>query len=189
MIMKQWFYCQNDKQAGPVLEEELIRLLRSGTLKPETLVWTEGQEEWAKATTVEALRSPGTGRPAPPALPPTPLTLAPVQDSHAAWSKSTLLEVAKYQKYIQWLVLANLAALIIPFGLMLTAVVGVYFVYKLATALRATHAWVYVILLFIPLVGLITLVHFVGKATRVLRSNGIGVGLMGARMSDFNKIP
>jgi hypothetical protein len=104
------------------------------------------------------------------------------------WTKQDLREVAKFQSYIQWLVLANLAAMFIPFATILTGLIGVFFIYKLASALRSSCAWLYIILSFIPLIGLLALLHFVGKATKVLKANGIRVGLMGARKGDFDSI-
>ena len=110
------------------------------------------------------------------------------QGTQEQWMKQNLMDVAKYQKNIQWLVLANLVAMFIPFATIATGIIGIYFIYKLAAALRASCAWVYIILSFIPLVGLLVLVHFVAKATKVLKANGIRVGIMGARMEDFDKL-
>lgn len=107
----------------------------------------------------------------------------------APWRKDELMAVAKYQKNIQWLVLANLIAMFIPFATLVTGVIGIYFIYKLAAALRSSCAWLYIILSFIPLIGLLALLHFVGKATQVLKANGIRVGIMGAKMDDFGSVP
>jgi hypothetical protein len=104
------------------------------------------------------------------------------------WTKAELVDVAKYQKNIQWLVLANFVAMFIPFATIVTGVIGIYFIYKLASSLRSSAAWLYIILSFIPLIGLLALLHFVQKATIVLREHGISVGIMGARMADFDKI-
>lgn len=41
-----WFYAQNGQQQGPVSEFELSRLLSSGTISSETLIWKEGMPEW-----------------------------------------------------------------------------------------------------------------------------------------------
>ncbi|MFA6173397.1 MAG: hypothetical protein WC334_00070 [Kiritimatiellales bacterium] len=106
----------------------------------------------------------------------------------APWTKQELLGVAKYQKNIQWLVLAHLIAIFVPYATILTGIVGVYFIYKLASSLRSSCAWLYIILSFIPVIGVLALVHFVGKATKVLRENGISVGIMGAKMDDFKEI-
>lgn len=45
--MSQWYYALNDEQQGPVEEAELKRLLSSGTIQSDTLVWSEGMENWA----------------------------------------------------------------------------------------------------------------------------------------------
>jgi hypothetical protein len=102
--------------------------------------------------------------------------------------KARAMDVAKYQKNIQWLILANFVAICIPFGIIITGIIGIYFIYKLAESLRSSDAWAYIILSLIPLIGLLALVHLVNKATLVLRQNGIEVSVMGARMADFQKI-
>ena len=104
------------------------------------------------------------------------------------WTKQDLLNVAKHQSYIQWLVLANFVAMFIPFATILTGIIGIFFIYKLASSLKSACAWVYIILSFIPLIGLLALVHLIVEATKVLRANGISVGVMGARMADFAAI-
>ncbi|MCE9546636.1 MAG: hypothetical protein K8T25_14235 [Planctomycetia bacterium] len=45
------------------------------------------------------------------------------------------------------------------------------------------------ILVFLPCLGLLEMLALNGKATAILRSNGIRVGLMGAKMADFDKQP
>jgi uncharacterized RDD family membrane protein YckC len=41
-----WYYSEKGKQAGPVDEAELARMLANGKLLDETLVWTEGMVDW-----------------------------------------------------------------------------------------------------------------------------------------------
>lgn len=53
--MRVWYYVVGDEKRGPLLEEELITLLKSGGLSLETLVWTEGMEEWAQVGATEGL--------------------------------------------------------------------------------------------------------------------------------------
>jgi len=55
--MRTWYYIEENEKKGPVGEEDLIALLQSGGVASDTLVWTEGMEEWAKAQTIKALRS------------------------------------------------------------------------------------------------------------------------------------
>jgi hypothetical protein len=101
-----------------------------------------------------------------------------------AWTKQNVLEVAKFQKWVIWMILISLVAMFIPFATIVTGIIQLYFIFKLATALRLS-AWGYIIMAFIPLIGLIALLHLNGKATKKLKASGIRVGLMGARMEDF----
>jgi uncharacterized RDD family membrane protein YckC len=41
-----WYYVEGGKSAGPVSEEQLVELTRSGKVAPDTLVWREGLGEW-----------------------------------------------------------------------------------------------------------------------------------------------
>jgi hypothetical protein len=111
------------------------------------------------------------------------------QAQQEQWTKQDLMEVAKRQKSIIWMILISFAAMFIPYATVVTGIIQVYFIYKLAAALRSSAAWVYIILAFIPLVGLIALLVINSKATKKLQENGVKVGLMGARMADFDKIP
>lgn len=104
------------------------------------------------------------------------------------WAKAELLDVAKYQSYIQWLVLASLVAMFIPYATILTGIIGLFFIYKLASALRSKVAWLYIIASFMPLIGLLALLDLVQRASKVLKANGIKIGIMGAKMNDFDSI-
>ncbi len=42
----EWYYAEGQQQRGPVTEEELRRLVVTGTIKDETLVWREGMRDW-----------------------------------------------------------------------------------------------------------------------------------------------
>jgi len=41
-----WYYVENGQRVGPVNDGNLNRLLKEGTVKPETLVWRDGLEKW-----------------------------------------------------------------------------------------------------------------------------------------------
>ena len=56
-----WYYAQDNQQAGPVSDEKLAPLIQSGAITPATLVWHSGLAGWqpfatASATLPEALR-------------------------------------------------------------------------------------------------------------------------------------
>lgn len=53
--MRVWYYVVGGEKRGPVPEEELVFLFKTGALPSDTLVWTEGMEEWAVANSVESL--------------------------------------------------------------------------------------------------------------------------------------
>lgn len=63
--MKQWFYAEQGQQQGPVPEDRIVEMLRSGQLPAATRVWTAGHNEWTPARKIEKL--------APPALSPPPI--------------------------------------------------------------------------------------------------------------------
>jgi hypothetical protein len=66
-----WYYESGGQQQGPVPEAELDRLVSSGTLSPDALVWKEGMAGWAPYRTV---RTP----PAAPAPGGGPTPMAPI---------------------------------------------------------------------------------------------------------------
>lgn len=64
-----WYYEQAGNQHGPIADDEMSALMQAGTVRPETLVWHEGQAGWQPAIDVvpQQLRPDATG--APPPLP------------------------------------------------------------------------------------------------------------------------
>jgi len=59
----EWFYAVGDKQMGPVPEEEFKRLAADGTIRPDTLVWSAGMDNWRPYREI-ASASVGTAPPA-----------------------------------------------------------------------------------------------------------------------------
>ncbi len=76
----QWYYTQQGERKGPVSEDEVKRLLASGTLKPTALVSRNDNASWGPAYAVRGLL-PARAEDEPPPLPtdnePPPL---PAQD-------------------------------------------------------------------------------------------------------------
>lgn len=68
--MKPWFYVDGERQQHQVTEEQLQSLASSGVVKPETLVWCEGQPQWLPAAQVIPTAFQGAGASPPPPLPP-----------------------------------------------------------------------------------------------------------------------
>ncbi len=50
----EWYYVKDGEQQGPVSREELDRLVASGEIPGDTLVWHEGMENWEAHETLPA---------------------------------------------------------------------------------------------------------------------------------------
>jgi hypothetical protein len=59
-----WWYVREDRECGPVSLAELRSFVASGEVRPETLVWTEGWEQWGPAQQVPDLFSSRSPEPA-----------------------------------------------------------------------------------------------------------------------------
>jgi hypothetical protein len=66
MSNRSWFFASNGKQYGPYPEPEFRNSIADGTIRSDTLVWTEGMAGWQKAGDVPGLMSGGSS---PPAFP------------------------------------------------------------------------------------------------------------------------
>ncbi|MFB9266139.1 DUF4339 domain-containing protein [Bradyrhizobium erythrophlei] len=66
MSNRNWFYASEGQQKGPLPEVQLRDLIARGTVRADTLVWTEGMSGWQKAGEIPGL-IPGSA--APPAFP------------------------------------------------------------------------------------------------------------------------
>jgi len=41
-----WYYAEGDRQRGPISDEEFQELVNNGRIRDETLIWTDGMENW-----------------------------------------------------------------------------------------------------------------------------------------------
>ena len=88
--MADVYYYVDDsgRQQGPVAAEEIVALIRRGTVRAETLTWTAGMSDWARADAVPAFaasfaRSPPPLRAGAAAGAPTPA--GPLVGAFPAW--------------------------------------------------------------------------------------------------------
>jgi len=63
--MKNYYYSLNGSKIGPVSKEEIL----TANLSPDTLVWTEGMDDWKKIIEVDELKEQITEISSPPPLP------------------------------------------------------------------------------------------------------------------------
>jgi hypothetical protein len=74
MSNRSWFYASNGQQQGPFPEAQFRDLITRGTVRPDTLVWSEGMSGWQRAGDIPGLVPGGSGAPAvsqPGGPPPT----------------------------------------------------------------------------------------------------------------------
>lgn len=66
MSNRSWFYAANGQQQGPLPEAQLRDLMVRGTVRADTLVWSEGMSGWQRAAEIPGLMPAGA---APPFVP------------------------------------------------------------------------------------------------------------------------
>ena len=66
MSNRSWFYASNGQQQGPFPEAQLRDLITRGTIRADTLVWSEGMSGWQRAGEIPGLVPGGSG---PPSIP------------------------------------------------------------------------------------------------------------------------
>jgi hypothetical protein len=66
MSNRSWFYAANGQQQGPFPEAQLRDLVTRGTVRADTLVWSEGMSGWQRAAEIPGLMPAGS---APPSVP------------------------------------------------------------------------------------------------------------------------
>ena len=111
-------------------------------------------------------------------------------------NREDLRSVAKYQKGVLICILVQLVSIVAQFlvppqvqgvlgiGVLVVGLVGAVFVFLLSMKTYGTGLGILLgILALAPCIGLIVLLIVNGKATKVLKQNGIQVGLLGANTS------
>jgi hypothetical protein len=76
MSNRSWFYASNGQQQGPFPEAQLRDLITRGTVRADTLVWSEGMAGWQRAGEIPGLIPGGAG----PSVVPQPGGAPPMGD-------------------------------------------------------------------------------------------------------------
>lgn len=63
MSNRSWFYAANGQQQGPFPEAQLRDLITRGTVRADTLVWSEGMSGWQRAGEIPGLMPAGGAPP------------------------------------------------------------------------------------------------------------------------------
>lgn len=88
--MAEAYYYVDDsgQQQGPIAADEIVALIRRGTVRAETLIWTAGMSDWARADAVPVFAAAFATAPPPPrpraaAVASTPV--GPLTGAFPAW--------------------------------------------------------------------------------------------------------
>jgi len=88
---RQWYYAIAGQKAGPIPEDELMRLRDVGVINNQSLVWTEGWSVWRAFGSVdELLKAP---QPPPPPVMAPPATAAAPGETDSLATASLILGV------------------------------------------------------------------------------------------------
>ena len=63
MADRSWFFALDGKQHGPYPAPEFRSYVANGTIKADTLVWSEGMANWQRAAEIPGLMSGGSSAP------------------------------------------------------------------------------------------------------------------------------
>lgn len=80
-----WWVDAARARQGPLEDAEFVKLIGAGSVRPETLVWTEGMAQWSAACEVGALSSAFAGQ--PPATPGQTAHGWPSPPAGAGWTQ------------------------------------------------------------------------------------------------------
>lgn len=81
-----------------------------------------------------------------------------------------------------------LASILVPLVYLVILISAPVLVYRMAKSLGSRFAWGYAIMLFIPLVGMISMLILNSRATARLRDSGLRVGLMGVSRESLDNL-
>jgi len=177
---KDWYYAVDGASQGPINQRDFDALVGNGTIRPDTLVWQEGMDDWLPLG-----QMPGAKVPIMPPRAPSLGGQSPARDD-----ASTFIGALKdgFSRYVDFSTRSNrpqfwywfLWSLILGFvtgsidGILGTGMEGMglinslfslaIFLPSLAVAIRRLHdigrtGWWY-LLIFVPILGWIVLIVF-----------------------------
>ena len=83
--MSIWYWMNHDQREGPCSQQELMVLLKKGSLDESTMVWKEGFSEWKSLGNIDELLLP----------PPIPPTLVANENDNKGVGKKVLKDLSE----------------------------------------------------------------------------------------------
>src|SRR4051812_12000767 len=90
MSNRSWFYASNGQQQGPFPEAQLRDLIVRGTVRADTLVWSEGMSGWQRVAEIPGLMPSGAAPPVPQPGGPLPMDAGGGYSGGGAYSGGAL---------------------------------------------------------------------------------------------------
>ncbi len=111
-----WYYSSGGREQGPVPLSQLVQMAQSGQLEPDSLVWTDGMEQWAPWRNVPALKKAYAGDNAAAAVEEPATRTTGVQSPRPSLSGMAITSLILGS--VSWgVLLVLLAALVLPLPL------------------------------------------------------------------------
>ena len=178
---------QDGQKLGPYTEESLRQLFNEGKIKPDTLIWYSGLNEWT--TVAKSYPDWATIRLAPN-IPPR--GNAPKQSAFAQQRSAgfDVQEASKWHRHMVLWFLGGILGVVIASMLHSEPLVGlvalvsglaiVFGAYKLATAI-GKNGWLWAILTLIPIpvVSLVAFLLLLNESNKKFKSEGYKVDFLG----------
>lgn len=169
----EWHYARGGQAMGPVSQRDFERLVDDGTIRPDTLVWSDGMTDWQPLEELTAA-APAT-RTAPPLVQPSGSSPAAddfvgaIQDGFQRYFDfETRSTRSQYWYWVLAVVLFN--TLVAGFLGLLGSLISVALIIPgVAVAVRRLHdsgrsGW-WFLLIFLPVIGWIVLIVFYCQPT------------------------
>ncbi|HEY6871278.1 MAG TPA: hypothetical protein VI298_00995 [Geobacteraceae bacterium] len=188
------------RETGQRIARSLVELGADAVFIPETpaatILSSEPQaapplpDRSAPLLTTPAAEQPGKAAPPtnrPQRQEPARNVTPPFRSVATNLDADRLHQIAAAQKLLIWGVVAAMAPLISPVLYVLAIPFQLYAVYRTAKVLEFGSGFIalYVVTMFVPLLGIIMLLVLNSSATKALKAAGISVGLVGARKGDL----
>lgn len=181
------FVSRDCREFGPYTLDDVNAYLASGELSGDDIAWYDGAADWMPLRSMEGVKAPSN----------SPSEQRPNPSEKDADGVTQLAAIAKCRTHLRLVVACMIfvgGAVFAVFGEgspvgNLSVVTGAVFlfitVYRLAKAIRSPVAWLYCVLLLLPLVNLITVLVLERKASNLIKQGG---GQKPTRTSTGSKI-
>lgn len=103
-------------------------------------------------------------------------------------SNKDLYDIGRYLNFFPYLIIISILAHLFPFAFIFSSPLFFLFAYLLAKAAKISKPFLWGILAVIPVIGLGCSIVLILKSIKILKTNGIRVGIFGVRKKDMDSL-